>query len=303
VADGTQIAGWAQDPDAPTQAIATHVYFNAPVGGAGAIGVPLTANLARADLCTAIGSCNHGFVMSTPLSLCDGQPHQVHAYGIDTAGGHNPEIGAKTLTCSIPAVHGAKRHVVSPASMTAWGFTAFNDVAPVADAVLMTLGQSGDWPASPSMVRVTGTPRVWLIDQGFRRAVGSPAIAAAWNLDLSTVTEIAAADLTQPEASPLRETPRLVKGTGAAIYVIDDPLPQHVLLVDPPMTVVGTEVLPPLPVPGQPGNADGSADPNAEQRVVGGCSASGLETMLPMLALVLFARRRGEAKSTRAPLP
>jgi len=287
VADGTQIAGWAQDPDAPTQAIAAHIYFNAPAGGAGAIGVPLTANLARADLCTAIGSCNHGFVMSTPLSLCDGQPHEVHAYGIDSAGGHNPELGAKTLTCSSPAVHGAKRHVVSPASMTAWGFTAFNDVAPVADAVLMTLSQSGDWPDAPSMVRVTGTPRVWLIDQGFRRWVGSPTIAAAWNLDLNTVREIAAADLTQPEASPLRATPRLVKGTGAAIYVIDDPLPRQVLLIDPPMTVVATEV-PPLPVPAQPAN--GNANP--EQAVVGGCSASGLETMLPMLALVLLARRR-----------
>jgi uncharacterized protein (TIGR03382 family) len=226
------------------------------------------------------------------LSLCDGQAHQVHAYGIDTAGGNNPEIGSKTLTCSIPAVHGYKRHVLSTASMTAWGFTAFNDVAPVADAVLMTLSQSGDWPTSPSMVRVMGTQTVWVLDRGFRRAVGSPAIAAAWNLDLTKVKDIAAADLTQPEASPLRATPRLVKGTGTAVYVIDDPLPLNAQIPEVPVTVIDTEVLAPVPVPGLPGNGDGSTDPNPRQMVVGGCSASGLETMLPMLALVLFGLRR-----------
>jgi uncharacterized protein (TIGR03382 family) len=293
VADGTQIAGWAQDPDVPTQSIAAHIYFNAPAGGAGAIGVPLTANLSRADLCTAIGSCNHGFVMSTPLSLCDGQPHQVHAYGIDSAGGNNPEIGAKTLTCSIPAVHGYKRHVVSTASMTAWGFTAFNDVAPVSDAVLMTLSQSGDWPTTPDLVRVMGTQTVYVLDQGFRRVVGSPAIAAAWNLDLTKVKEIAATDLTQPEASPLRPTPRVVKGTGTAIYVIDDPLPLNAQIPEVPMTVIDTEVLAPLPVPGT-GGGDGT-DPNPRQTVTGGCSASGLETMLPLLALVLLGLRRRSA--------
>ena len=109
----------------------------------------------------------------------------------------------------------------------------------------------------------------------------------------SKVRDIAAADLTQPEASPLRATPRLVKGTGAAVYVIDDPLPLNVLIHDPPMTVVDLEVPAPLPVPGLPGNGDASGDSNPGQSVVGGCSASGLETMVPMLALVLFGRRRG----------
>ncbi len=292
VADGTKIAGWAQDPDVPTQSIAAHVYFNAPAGGAGAIGVPLVANQSRADLCTAIGSCNHGFSMATPLSLCDGQPHQVHAYGIDSAGGNNPEIGSKTLTCSAPAIHGYKRHVVNPASLAAWGFTAFNDVAPVSDAVLMTLSQSADWPVSPTMVRVMGSQVVWVLDRGFRREVRNQAVAAAWNLDLTKVKDVAAADLTEPEASPLRETPRLVHGS-TVTYVIDDPLPIKVELPDPPMTVIDTQVLAPVPVTV---GGDGPGDLNPRQTVVGGCSASGVEALLPMLGLVLLGVRRRSAR-------
>jgi Glycosyl hydrolases family 25 len=135
VADGTTVAGWAQDPDVPTQAIDAHVSFNGPAGSPTAHGVPLHANQARADLCAPLGSCAHGFSMRTPQSLCDGQAHQVHVYGIDSAGGGNPELGAKTLTCSVTP-HGAKRHVIDEPSLTAWGFTFFDDVAPVSDAVL-----------------------------------------------------------------------------------------------------------------------------------------------------------------------
>ncbi|RYE83292.1 MAG: hypothetical protein EOO75_19515, partial [Myxococcales bacterium] len=104
------VNGWGQDPDAPDQAIAVHLYFNAPVGGPGAIGVPLTAGQKRDDLCTAIQSCNHGFSYPSPYALFDGQPHEVHAYGIDTGGGHNPSLGGKTLTCAPPKLADVVAH-------------------------------------------------------------------------------------------------------------------------------------------------------------------------------------------------
>ena len=58
------------------------------------------------DLCQAIGSCNHGYAYPIPVSLQDGAMHTVHAYGIDTAGGNNPELsgGPKGFTCAPPAL-------------------------------------------------------------------------------------------------------------------------------------------------------------------------------------------------------
>jgi hypothetical protein len=44
-------------------------------------------------------------------------------------------------------------------------------------------------------------------------------------------------------------------------------------------------------MPAQPTTSDHAADPQAEQRVVGGCSTSGLGALLPVLALVLLRRR------------
>jgi GH25 family lysozyme M1 (1,4-beta-N-acetylmuramidase) len=276
VADGATVAGWAQDPDAPTLAIDAHVYFNGPAGSPTAHGVPLHANQSRADLCAPLGSCAHGFSMHTPQSLCDGQGHQVHLYGIDSAGGRNPELGTKTLTCSVTP-RGAKRHVIDEPSLTAWGFTFFDDVAPVTDAVLASAPDTGDWPAAPVLVRADGDAMVWVLDRGFRRWVPNPSVAAAWHLDLSKVKVISAAELaTSPRAADWRSAPLLVQGTGPAVYVIDDLLPLEAVVLPATSPAVVGEVL--LPA----------------QRVVGGCASTGLEAVLPF-ALLVLARRRGRA--------
>ena len=75
--------GWSQDPDEPAKVLQVHLYFGGPAGS-GAPGVPISAGVHRDNLCTAIGSCEHGFVVLSPLSLHDGKPREVHAYGIDS---------------------------------------------------------------------------------------------------------------------------------------------------------------------------------------------------------------------------
>ncbi len=101
-----RISGWAQDPNAAGNAISVRVYFDGP-SGTGSGPVTVSAGDHRDDLCTAIGSCNHGFSLSTPASLRDGQAHTVYAYAVgDTGAGEASETllgGApKTLQCALP---------------------------------------------------------------------------------------------------------------------------------------------------------------------------------------------------------
>ena len=142
-ADCTAIAGWSQDQDAPSTTIDVDLYFNGAAGAAGTESMRIVAGDKRQDLCTAISSCNHGFSIGVPLGMQDGKSHAVYAYGIDTQGGDNTELtGApKTIQCPnapvpLDALHGVKRHVVDPASMTAWKFSSLTDVAPEPDAVV-----------------------------------------------------------------------------------------------------------------------------------------------------------------------
>lgn len=115
------MVGWAQDPNVPEVAIQAHVYYNGVPGDPKATGVSLKANVHRDDLCMAIGSCEHGFTVGPPISLLDGMPHEVHAYGIDSEGGANRELAdsPRTLMC-MPTIAGVRRHVQDPMSLAAW---------------------------------------------------------------------------------------------------------------------------------------------------------------------------------------
>src|SRR3989338_5126811 len=58
----------------------------------------------RPDVNSALGiSGNHGFTISTPKSLKDGNSHTIYAYGIDSDPSHsmnaNLAYSPKTLTC------------------------------------------------------------------------------------------------------------------------------------------------------------------------------------------------------------
>jgi hypothetical protein len=224
------VSGWSQDPNAPAASIDVHVYFNGPAGAAGAIGRPLKADIKRDDLCQSLGSCNHGFSMSFPLGLQDGQPHEVHAYGIDQAGGTNAELtdSPKTVTCALPPpppAPGIRRHIVNESSLAAWNFSIIDQVQHVTDPTAATFPAGPDWPASPVAVQADdGTPEVWFIDGAWRRHVPDPAALSAWRLDGDAVIQWPAAQVyALPQGVDLRTTPTLIQASGPALWVLDDP--------------------------------------------------------------------------------
>jgi len=77
------VMGWAADEDTPFTPALVHFYVDGPAGSGILAGVK-AANMRRPDLCTAIGSCDHGFVWSVPPQFRDGRRHRLYAYGIDT---------------------------------------------------------------------------------------------------------------------------------------------------------------------------------------------------------------------------
>ena len=82
------VRGWAQDKDAPTTSIDVHLYIDSQFVAA------KVAKINRSDLCTAIGSCNHGYAFAVPSKYRDGKKHNTAVYGIDTdgVGEHNQPL-------------------------------------------------------------------------------------------------------------------------------------------------------------------------------------------------------------------
>ena len=223
------ITGWAQDPDQPTKTIDVHLYFDGPAGAAGANAVAVHADRDRADLCKPLGTCNHGFNLDPPRSLLDGKPHDVHAYGIDSSGGNNPELAQspRTLTCTAPAVKGLKRWVSNETIFGNWHFSWFVDVMPVDDGPLNAMAADANLPDAPVLIHADdGSPEIWLVDQGQKRWVPDPAAAAAWHFDLGAAKLTPASTVkAMPTGQPLVPRPRLVKGSGPAVYLVEDAPP------------------------------------------------------------------------------
>jgi len=219
------IAGWSQDPDEPGKGIAVHLYLGGPAGS-GAPAVAVTANLYREDLCAAIGSCEHGFAMAPPLSLLDGQPRNVHAYGIDSQGGPNPELGSspRTLQCA-PSAAGVRRKLVTLQAVDAWKFSTFWDVLPLPAAEAGALAAGVDLPDAPVLVTPDdGSGALWLDDGGVRRAV-APEAVGPWHFDAAQAKVIPLAELEALVLGPsLRPRPVVVMFEGVAL--IDDVLPE-----------------------------------------------------------------------------
>ncbi|MBL8030737.1 MAG: hypothetical protein JNK33_00205 [Candidatus Doudnabacteria bacterium] len=94
------LKGWAYDSDALDKSVEVHVYAD----GRASTGRLITSGKAdkeRADVNELFKiEGMHGFEIKLPDSLRDGKPHTIFAYGIDTNGGQNRELGGggKTFT-------------------------------------------------------------------------------------------------------------------------------------------------------------------------------------------------------------
>ncbi|MEZ4375684.1 MAG: SpoIID/LytB domain-containing protein [Polyangiaceae bacterium] len=228
-ADCHHVSGWAQDEDKASAPIDVHLYFDGPAGDANAKSFAVNADLNRDDLCSAIGSCEHGFDVDSPLSLHDGQDHVVHAYGIDASGGQNAQLSSspRTLRCDPLVPDGVLRHVPNPDIFAAWQFDYLWDVMPVSDAALADHDESDPVGDRPLLVKADdGSSAVYLLDADVKRHVPSPEVMDSWGFDWGAIETRPAAELAALRDGPdVRSRPVLVQGSGPAVYLVDDPLP------------------------------------------------------------------------------
>ncbi len=216
------IAGWTQDPDAPDAALDVYVSIGGPVFTQGAHGANARANEHRQDLCSAIGSCSHGWYTKVPHGLMDGVARKVYAYAHDATGGQSAELfgAGKTLRCDPPRLpydgsQAVKRHVTSPESFQAWGFQ-WNDIIKVSDRKLESFRTGAALPHRPTLV--SDGPPVFVIEGGVKRHVPNPRALHAWGLKWGEVRPAATGSL--HTGRPLEQRPYLVQGSGPAVYLL-----------------------------------------------------------------------------------
>jgi hypothetical protein len=93
VANATHIAGWAYDPDFPTQSITVLLEID------GTVKSQVVASNARPDLVATIGSANHGFDIPLAGFALSAGSHTIDIKGIDPATGVTALIGTQmTIT-------------------------------------------------------------------------------------------------------------------------------------------------------------------------------------------------------------
>jgi len=226
---GCTVSGWAQDPDAPGTPLDVQVTIGGPAGDPNAFALDLgPASVERADLCDALGSCNHGFAFELPPSMHDGTPRPVYVYALDANEGSTVALpgSGTTGTCEratppIAPTDGVRRWVASPAVLEAWQWTSL-EVAPVEDATLDAYPDGPALPDRPRAVRADdGSPEIWILDGGKRRHVVDAASLSAWRLD-GLVDNLPAGPLAELGVGPdWPAVPIVVQGSGPDVYVID----------------------------------------------------------------------------------
>ncbi|OQB08813.1 MAG: hypothetical protein BWY17_04845 [Deltaproteobacteria bacterium ADurb.Bin207] len=224
-AEGDSIYGWAFDGDAGESAIDVHVYCNGPVGSAEAVGVAITADIYRQDLCSVVGSCDHGFRMLTPLSLCDGADHEVHAYAIDVPGGHNPPLShsPRTLRCEGQLPSGVARWIANPNVYDAWKFSGFHDHLPIDETIVDAVVRGENIPEKPLLVLGPEKDKVYLIDGDMKRHVPDPGVMSAWRFDWNAIQNVDDEQLAGWKEGPsVRERPVVVRDSQGRLLLIDD---------------------------------------------------------------------------------
>lgn len=215
------IRGWTADPGALDDAAEARLYFDG--GPEAAAGHPVLADDPRDDLCSALGSCDHGFATGLPLSLLDGAAHDVRAFGTRGLTGEQAELegSPKSFTCTLTLPEGVRRSIAGPEAEAAWRFSSFWDVAEVSAGVIEAIDEGADLPGAPRVVASDAAPdELWLVDGGIRRRVGDA--AEAWDIDAAFAERIPAAELDElPEGIELPARPFVLRGPDGAAFLID----------------------------------------------------------------------------------
>ncbi len=277
------LAGWAQDPDSPDAPVKVVLDFDAPTGQPNSGSMELIASDKRSDLCTAIGSCNHGFSIQVPVGLRDGKAHQVFAYGLDTLNGAATLLSApKSFTCATPSMPiGVKRHVLTQVSLKDWKIDPLLDIAHEPTAAVASLPTGSDLDVQPTVaISDDGSPSVYVIDGGKKRFLAD---IATWQFAAQKwpAAKLAAT----PSGVDWPKTRFILQGVGdPAVYVLDvAPVEKGAPNSDAP-------------------NGTASGSPVDSSSDGGGCSVSGgsrgdLAWMLGLGMIGLCARRRTRAKA------
>lgn len=282
--------GWAAAPGDKDTAIDAVFTFDAAAGDPGVAVHPYVASLAREDLCADHG-CDHGFVVTLPLSLYDGAAHTVHAYGAETGMGSGPELtgSPKTFTCPLVLPSGVKRAIADDASMGAWRLSPFWDEISVSDGILDAYADGAALPAVPDAVHAKMLPdAVLLLDvtkskAKVKRSFDDPSSLVAWDVAAAFTREIDDAELAKiPSSSSMRARPFVLRGPGGVLFLVDD---------DPAASSSGTAST----------GAGGGGGVAGDGPPTGGCGcvvarvpsgAHGVSGMIAGLAIVVVRRRR-----------
>ncbi len=274
------LAGFAQSPASPDDPIDVRFTFDGAAGEPDMVGYPFLADLARDDLCETLGSCNHAFEVPPPLSLFDGVEHQVHAYASDGSA-TAAELGTspQAFTCGFAIPSGVRRKIRDIDSANAWRFSPFWDEIGVSDGIIDSVDEGSPLPEAPRLVASDAEPEVlFVIDGDKRRAVGSPAIARAWDLDARYAELLLADELAAfPQGADLGPRPYVMRSASGELWLVDAPAGQG-------------------PGSGGSGAGGGSADDDdggdgCSCRVVGRSNGPTVSA-LTLLLLSLAARRR-----------
>ncbi len=219
------IRGWAASPDDATVPIEARLYFDGAAGDGKTVGHPVLADVARDDLCSVLGDCNHGFEVGLPLGILDGKSHSVRAYASDGSAAL-PELGGspKDLSCSFELPSGVRRKVADLDAQNAWHFSEFWDQIEVSDGVIDTLPQGEDLADAPRVVVSSADPAsLWLVDRGKKRHVGSVQIARAWDFDAASAEPLDASALADlPDGVDLRPRPVVLRSADGQLWLVDD---------------------------------------------------------------------------------
>ncbi|MBW2522588.1 MAG: M23 family metallopeptidase [Deltaproteobacteria bacterium] len=220
------IQGWSADPDSPDAPLDVLLAFDGEAGDPAATEVATVAGLERPAPCTPPESCEHGFWLSTPFGLFDGEPHELRAYSFDAEIDLGVELDGSPLEleCDLDSLDGYRRALPTDA-MESWGFSEYLDVAEIDADELEALPTTLPLESEPELVTDSDGSALWLVDGGFKRSVSDDRVALAWRFDVDSAAARSDDELAElTTGPPLRARPLLLTAAGEPTFLLDDDL-------------------------------------------------------------------------------